>query len=114
MNIDQLANWGRAVRKARRARNLTQQDLADLVGVSRNMVGLWERGLHEPHAENLARVQEVLGLGEVETTPADADADAFLPVVRSLLNLVPKQRRPEAMVEITKVLARAAGLPNAP
>ena len=42
------AQHGVRLRLARRARGLTQQQLADMAGVSRQAISLWESGEHDP------------------------------------------------------------------
>lgn len=54
---DQL---GDRIRKARERRRWTQQELADLVGVSRETVGNWETGQTSPR-NRMQRLIEVLG-----------------------------------------------------
>src|SRR5712691_4030978 len=39
---------------------LTQEDLAELVGVSKQTVGFWEQGRRYPTLTHVAKVQEVL------------------------------------------------------
>lgn len=109
MDKSQRAEWGIVIRDARRARDLKQQELADLAGVTRNTIGNIERGSHAPRPEVLERVREVLGLDDEPSTSED-DIDAYLPLVRGLLRLIPTQGRADAMVEVTQVLTRAAGL----
>jgi transcriptional regulator with XRE-family HTH domain len=42
------AQHGARLRLARRARGLSQQQLADVAGVSRQAISLWESGEHDP------------------------------------------------------------------
>ena len=46
----------------RRAKNLTQQDLADLMKVSRNSVTNWETGKREPRAADIKKLALILGV----------------------------------------------------
>jgi len=48
------------IRELRRALGLTQQELANLVGVSRSAVVAWERGDYMPEGENLIKVAKAL------------------------------------------------------
>ncbi|WP_210168818.1 helix-turn-helix domain-containing protein [Methylobacterium sp. Leaf100] len=50
------------IRHARTAAGLSQQALAQKLGVSRAAVGQWEGGTHEPSTENLIAVCAVLGV----------------------------------------------------
>lgn len=53
---------GRAARQARRARRLTQEDVADRVGVSTQFYGRIERGYALPSVTTLRRMLDVLDL----------------------------------------------------
>jgi len=46
--------------KSRRERRLSQQGLADLIGVSRSALAQWETNISRPHIGNLQKVAEVL------------------------------------------------------
>ena len=61
---------GRRIRLRRQALGLTQQQLADRVGVDRNTVSAWERDKHLPQ-RNEGALEVVLGmtLGPVNGTP---------------------------------------------
>lgn len=48
------------LRKYRKAKHLTQQQLADMVGVSRSALGMWEIGKSEPSNEMLASLCSIL------------------------------------------------------
>lgn len=45
---------------ARKAKNLTQTQLADLVGVDQALVSKWESGKVHPNADNIAKLKSVL------------------------------------------------------
>src|ERR1700722_7040670 len=51
---------GERIRSARRERGLTQDDLADQVGVSRSAVAQWETGRTGQITGNLSRIADVL------------------------------------------------------
>jgi transcriptional regulator with XRE-family HTH domain len=52
--------FGKRLRKLRRDRDLTQDQLADLVGVSLNFIGQLERGESAPSFETMQKMAEVL------------------------------------------------------
>lgn len=71
---------GGRIRQARRLRELTQNELADLVGFSRESVSSWERGKASPDVDDLIEVAKMLripvttfvvGLDENDETPPD-------------------------------------------
>ncbi len=51
---------GRRLAERRYEARLTQEDLAALVGVSKQTVGFWEQGRRYPTLTHVAKVQEVL------------------------------------------------------
>lgn len=53
---------GNAIRAARRAANLSQEELGEAVGVHRPTVSSWETGKHEPTAANLGDIARALGM----------------------------------------------------
>lgn len=59
---DQLARLGAAVRAARLERGLSQEDLADLVGIHRTYVGDVERGQRNVGLRNIVRLANALDL----------------------------------------------------
>jgi transcriptional regulator with XRE-family HTH domain len=54
--------FGKRLRKLRRNKDLTQEQLAEVIGVSADFIGQIERGLRSPSFENLQRLSEVLGV----------------------------------------------------
>jgi transcriptional regulator with XRE-family HTH domain len=76
-----MKSIGRAARQARRARKLTQEDVADRVGVSTQFYGRIERGNALPSVTTLRRMLEVLDLradellGTLELYDADESPD---------------------------------------
>lgn len=51
---------GRKIQKARKASGLTQEELADKVGVSRAYMGYIEQGRNVPSVEILSKIARVL------------------------------------------------------
>lgn len=50
------------IRAARRRLDLTQEELAELVGVHEKTVGKWERGLATPRGTKLVQLEKHLGV----------------------------------------------------
>ena|SRR5690606_7552395 len=59
---DQLLSFGRALKAARQAAGLTQQQLADAIPVRRNMVSQWETGMTGAREESVRTLERILGL----------------------------------------------------
>jgi transcriptional regulator with XRE-family HTH domain len=55
-----LIALGREIRTRRKARNLSQETLAELAGLHRNYVGLLERGERNPSATTLFQLARAL------------------------------------------------------
>ena len=53
---------GEQIRAAREGKNLSQEELAEYMGVSRQAVSKWENNTAVPHGANLERLAEFLGL----------------------------------------------------
>lgn len=54
---------GHSLRQARQERRETQQQLADHLGLSRQMINRYEKGHDAPTAENLLKILRHLGIG---------------------------------------------------
>jgi transcriptional regulator with XRE-family HTH domain len=57
---------------ARRRAKLSQEELADRLGVGPNTVGRWERGRVEPRVSALAAIAEALGCELSQLLPGQA------------------------------------------
>lgn len=51
----------RKLRKIRRAADITQKELAEKVGCSKNVIGGYENGFHTPSLEMLRKLAAALG-----------------------------------------------------
>ena len=65
--------FAKQIRAGRATKRLSQDALADAVGVTRQAVSGWENGLQTPTGANLAGLEQVLGitLGVAEATTAN-------------------------------------------
>ena len=62
---------------ARRAKGLTQNQLAEALGVSRRTVGAWETSAARPAAGMQAKIDELLGGIDPSTLPVVSISDAL-------------------------------------
>jgi transcriptional regulator with XRE-family HTH domain len=62
MDKDLAAAMGQAARQARHARQLTQERVAEQIGVSSEFYSRLERGLAHPSLETLLRLTDILGV----------------------------------------------------
>lgn len=56
------ANFGKRLRQIRRHKDLTQEQLAEAIGVSMAFVSNMERGVNAPSFETVEKLAEVLGV----------------------------------------------------
>lgn len=54
------------IRSLRKAAGMTQQQLADIIGVTQTMVARWEAGRAKPSAKNAKKIREMLQTGRVD------------------------------------------------
>lgn len=65
---------GKRIRRHREARRLTQEELADALGVSKKSVGHWETGKHHPR-NALGALEDLWGIDLAQPAP---EADPVL------------------------------------
>ena len=53
--------FGKALQELRIKRNMSQQELADAVGLSAGAISYYERGKREPSVDTIARMSEAMG-----------------------------------------------------
>ena len=73
---DTVRQIGSVVREARKQRNLTLNELAELTGVSVSMLSMLERGIASPSIGTLVSVTSALGLHMSELFESSAAAEA--------------------------------------
>lgn len=93
-------NLGRTIATHRRARGLTQEKLAEVVGVSTEWVSQLERGVGLPSLDGLARLAEALG----------TDAPALL---TAALDTQRRQSVDELVAEVVNLDDEAVGVVTA-
>ena len=57
-----MSECAERILKARKAKGMTQEQLASAMGVSRQLVSHWENGRVDPTPQQLEKLDEVLGL----------------------------------------------------
>lgn len=48
------------IKQYRERKNITQEELAKMVGVNRTAVALWELGINDPRADKLVKLSDTL------------------------------------------------------
>lgn len=60
---DKIMNkFGNLIRKRRREKEITQEKLSKIVGVSRPVIWAWEKGLYEPNGKNILLLMKELNI----------------------------------------------------
>ncbi len=55
---------GERIKRARKAKGLTQQELSEITGIGRASIAQYERGIHRPDVENLITLSKALDIPE--------------------------------------------------
>lgn len=91
---------GKAIATARKQKGLSQQAVAEALGISRVAISQWENGSTEPSTENLIRVCDFLDLNLAAATSGMVKIEAITPLgqpegVDSEVVRYVRDRRPE-------------------
>lgn len=98
--------WASKIKPARVSRGLTQQEVAEMAGVSRNTVVSAESGSKVPQSDKLWRIMIALDLGP---DPADSfpdDVHTWLAILGPLIANIPTAKRESAMVRVITMLGQ--------
>ena len=72
---------GDNIKKYRKIKNLSQEELADKVNVTRQSVSLWETGKTQPSVDVLIKLASVLGVATDELLSDNAVINREIPTV---------------------------------
>ena len=102
---------GKRIREARRDRGVTQDELADQVGVSRSAVAQWETGRTGQITGNLSRIADALEVnveyfmyGDDKRAPGDVRQGDELALLRLYRECEPEDR--QMLLRTARRLAR--------
>lgn len=95
---------GRRVRDARRAKGLSQKELADAVGIAPNTIGAIERGA-EGQPRKLELVTSYLGVAPIAEDPLPPDVELVTKAIGIWLLKLPEEDRPEAVYRVLRAIA---------
>ena len=76
---------GIRIRRFREAKNLTQMQLADSIGVTNSRVSNWEQGTNRPDVDKLADICRVLSVSPSELLDVRLDTDELTEHERRLV-----------------------------
>jgi transcriptional regulator with XRE-family HTH domain len=110
-----LLELGRRIVRLRTERGWSQGELARRLGMSRCRLGKWERGLHGPPVEDLARLADVLGVDLEELVrgraPGELSPGQRMELKACWANLM---RVMKPLMEVRPRKARGSGVMEAP
>lgn len=67
-------NFGKNLQALRKAKNITQETLAEELNISRQAIGKWESGTVYPDAERLVQISEYFGISLDSLVKGNIDA----------------------------------------
>lgn len=100
---------GHRLKEAREKQNLTQEELADRVGVAYQQIWRWETGKNDPTGDMLVRMARILNvtadylLGLVDTPSGLLTEDDLSPVERRLIQELRSGHLRDALQTITSL-----------
>jgi transcriptional regulator with XRE-family HTH domain len=71
---DNNDKWIAETKRIMRERKITQQELADRLGITRGALGHWLTGKRIPRYESICAMSRILGVPVTQLTEPDADA----------------------------------------
>ncbi len=97
--MDIAEKLGKRIKKIRKSRKITQQKLAEKVGLSDKYIGAIERGERSPSVKTLDKIANALGIGLSELFYFEEDyATSKETILQSLMDRLKKRDRDEIMV----------------
>lgn len=109
--LNDTDSWNKRLRKEREARNLTQEDLAEKVGVAEKTIARWEKGTSKPRSTQRASLKTA-GFSDQALPPLDDSPSLveLLPTEKSYLPLSIEpsqlQRRPAQVEAVYRLLTQ--------
>lgn len=96
--------YARKVKSLRQSAGMTQQELADAAGVSRQTINTLEAGDKAPHSESILRVLRVFGI-EAEEHRFSEQTELWLHVMGALIEAIPASRQAHTVNRAILVLS---------
>lgn len=93
---------GENIKKVRKKKRLTQQDLADLLGVSRAAVCLWESGRRELKMQVLTKISKVLGVSLIDLVKGVKENNEFKKKEGEMRTKAKTKKSIKRIVKVTK------------
>ena len=87
--MDQI-KIGSFIARCRKNKDLTQSQLADILGITNKAVSKWERDLSCPDINSLPNLAEILGVSVEELMQIKKEAEAPVSKVAEIMEIAPK------------------------
>lgn len=100
------AAWGAKIKPARQKKGMTQQELAEMSGVSLKTIGNIESGRIVPQMANLRKLMIALDLGPDPADSLPADVHTWLAILGPLIANLPAERRNSVMLKVVTSLGQ--------
>ncbi len=94
----------RKLREIRKAKNLSQAELADRANISRSYLSMIEAGVKHPNARRLRQIADALGVHVSALLDEGGEDDRIREHMDLLLTLPPEDQ--DTIIELAKRLAR--------
>lgn len=93
---------GAKIKALRKAKSLSQADLAELIGCDAPLIGRYERGINLPGIEQLIRIATVFGVVPGELLPGGQDAlrTRLIALRQQISEKITEVDSPESLEEI--------------
>ena len=109
-------NLGEKLLALRKEKNMSQERLAELLGVSRQAVSKWETGESLPDVDKVVRLSQILGvttdhllLDHVEETPEEAPKETE-PLMQKMEAAPQPEKKPGLAAMVTGIVLGSVGL----
>lgn len=95
-----MVNFGKKVKLLRKGRNLTQKQLADMLGVAVSAISSYESGIRYPSYDGLIRLARIfhvstdylLGLNNTRTVDISGLDEKEIDVIIHMINVLKKRK----------------------
>lgn len=95
---------GSRIRLLRKAANLSQAELADLIGTDPPLIGRYERGVTMPSIEQLIRLSTALKVSPAEILPSHEDEirEKLISLRREISDMIMRVDSPDLLEQVKK------------
>lgn len=104
LSRDQRVEYALKVKSLRQSAGMTQQQLADAAGVSRQTVNTLESGEKAPHSDSIIRVLRVFGI-DAEDHRFSEQTELWLHIMGALIEAIPESRQHQTVNRAILVLS---------